>query len=716
MSPEKSDSISVTSGLSRRTVLRHSLVGGAAVGTLATSVSGDDTDNDVSSYQPPTDVGEAGSVVSEFQDDATAVLFKRCNPWETPANEIVLDELGIEYDLVALDADLETADEVVPLEPELDMVILPSTQDQTFYDIMSQDLRQDILEYVFAGGTLVAHMATNGWPCTGEFPHPFLPNEITTEGDFIEEIGVNDGDHPIVDGLTDADLSGWGASAHGHFTNLDTDEVNVIFGAREGPEAAPVCIEYPFGDGSVIATVQTAEWPFGRDAGTEALLFNELSYAVGADAPEPPEETGLVLNDLSVESIIPGEAAQGEQIEIAATAVNRTESDITGSIDVDFDNEVIGSIDIDLDPDASVDIFAEVDVGTIVNSGNIEIGFQVAEIDEATIEIESFDSSLTNSTEEVESNDGAPLPSKLQDDATVLLLKDQDPWGEPGNEIILSELGVPYARVNSTDFDRVMDDLEAFDVVLMPSVQGQPFVDRVIQYSSRIREYVSNGGTFVGHMALLTGAQWPQFLPDGVDTVPENISEVTIVDQETPIFDGLTDDDLSRWNYSTHGFFTDVESEDILAGRADGPNNTPTYLEYQHGDGLVITTKHTVEWPFASGNGTPRLLLEELAYAVAAGDAPGVGGGDEVSTDLLVTELGDVDHSQSIGPGDAVKTLQYINGGQEAVAGQFNPAAADLTQNESVTQADVALIQDRIVGNEVEIPQRDAETETAGTR
>lgn len=80
MSPEKSDSISVTSGLSRRTVLRHSLVGGAAVGTLATSVSGDDTDNDVSSYQPPTDVGEAGSVVSEFQDDATAVLFKRCNP------------------------------------------------------------------------------------------------------------------------------------------------------------------------------------------------------------------------------------------------------------------------------------------------------------------------------------------------------------------------------------------------------------------------------------------------------------------------------------------------------------------------------------------------------------------------------------------------------------------------------------------------------------
>ena len=201
------------------------------------------------------------------------LLFKDVNPWQTTSNEDALTALGISYDL-ATSAQMATADLDL-----YDVVIIASDQPQSFYDVFDANLSR-FSNYVSGGKVLEFHGCDNGWE-SGFWN--ILPGGTTHERCSDDYNYIADPSHPIVAGLTDADLVGSSAS-HDHFltlpgstTIITTDDVGL-----------PTTIEYPFGSGTVIATCMTYEFAYDRAWGFAPMLSNTITYALSLSGMDVP--------------------------------------------------------------------------------------------------------------------------------------------------------------------------------------------------------------------------------------------------------------------------------------------------------------------------------------------------------------------------------------------------------------------------------------------
>lgn len=254
--------------------------------------------------------------------DGDVLILKNCDPWDIPANETALSELDVTYEVRSMDDAVETFWDNEELLYEYDAVVVPSTQPEAYYVAMT-DLKPLLDEYVRAGGTLVAHMGTRGWPCSSEQPIPLdvesdysiLEEETTdqpTDIPELQELTAVEPDHPIVEEFNDADLSSWSEtfSSFGVVRNLPS-ETTPIVALDVDPNNSPVSVEYSKGEGSVLATMMVIEWPYGADetndedafGGTRELLKSELEYAIeGAvdDGEESDDEDGRTAEDESV--------------------------------------------------------------------------------------------------------------------------------------------------------------------------------------------------------------------------------------------------------------------------------------------------------------------------------------------------------------------------------------------------------------------------------
>jgi hypothetical protein len=93
--------------------------------------------------------------------------------------------------------------------------------------------------------------------------------------------GVNGGQ--IVDAGPRHDLDDFFYSTHGYFTNLPPGTVTILaydLGGGVPNRSRPVMIQYPFGNGTVIAGMTTIEWMYAGCNGTPdlKLLANEFGY------------------------------------------------------------------------------------------------------------------------------------------------------------------------------------------------------------------------------------------------------------------------------------------------------------------------------------------------------------------------------------------------------------------------------------------------------
>ena len=297
-----------STGLYRRTLIKSSAAAGI-VGLGSGTVA---ADGSVSSGRPATDEDEREkvSVKTENNDSATALLLKNKDPWGSPENEQVLDELDVTYEVATSDtfSDFRTQIE----NGTYDVIIIASDQrSDTFYSSVL-DIRDAILNFVQDGGVLVAHMLTNnqGWPAE------FLPDGIITIDNVLEQssdnLTIETEDSPIVEKITNNGLDGWNYSTHGHFEQIPNQTTAVI--DKESDDSKPTYIEHPYGSGTILATEQTVEWRGVNDQGfiefAERLNKNEIEYAL-AGADEQPDET------VQTEFIGPSEAAPGNEINIS---------------------------------------------------------------------------------------------------------------------------------------------------------------------------------------------------------------------------------------------------------------------------------------------------------------------------------------------------------------------------------------------------------------
>lgn len=302
--------------IQRRTVLQLALAGGV-VGRSIPLVSGDEGEGALTEGPEVSTSSKTETKTTPDDVDASVLLVKNCDPWDVPANEIALEDLGYAYDRLTAESLVDRQGSDLDLD-DYEVLLIPTTQSEAYYHALSA-LSSAIDGFVDAGGTLIVHAGERGWPCgiSGsllEFPGK-VDNKYTFDlqgGEEIpelQELDVLNEDHPVADGFDGEDLSYWAndISSFGHFEGLPADARRVV-GLEIDPDRFPSYVEYPFGDGRVLATMQGPEWPFGdpeiRD-GTEQLLKQELEYAVETDpqpAPDPAPSKGRLAGSVHSDS------------------------------------------------------------------------------------------------------------------------------------------------------------------------------------------------------------------------------------------------------------------------------------------------------------------------------------------------------------------------------------------------------------------------------
>lgn len=191
-------------------------------------------------------------------------------------------------------------------------IILAAAQNPAFYNALFNLGRlQRLQSFVENGGILVANLTDNASGPDGggawTSGHIFLGG-LEKVKSFVEDNSIIDTTSPVVTGkfggtnggqLIDQenfkDLDGWNWASLGYFTSLPPN-TNIIL-SEAGDANKPVMIEYPFGQGYVIATMTTTEWRYGGGFGdsqggkgnfpqNRKLLANELGYAYSLAHPE----------------------------------------------------------------------------------------------------------------------------------------------------------------------------------------------------------------------------------------------------------------------------------------------------------------------------------------------------------------------------------------------------------------------------------------------
>ena len=295
--------------LTRRTVL----AGAPTVALLGGTAAGEEPSSQTPPENPPdggTNVEPhwqpGGPSTADAVEGREFLIVKDCNAWYSPANEIVLSDFGVSYQVInstgVSDTDLTAFTDVV----------LVSTQPGSYYDRLAA-ASDDLQAFVEDGGTLHAHVATDGYPCTTRGTGAILPEGVGTRVNLVDDLEITAPDNPIVDGI--GNLDGWNLSTHGWLTNLPSS-ATVIAGFQGNPIDRPTFVEYGVGDGTVLATTQTVEWPFYSGNGTRTLLFNDLAYTGGATGGTGglddliAEKSGLIdeIQGLAAEPFVLGPA------------------------------------------------------------------------------------------------------------------------------------------------------------------------------------------------------------------------------------------------------------------------------------------------------------------------------------------------------------------------------------------------------------------------
>lgn len=239
-----------------------------------------------------------GIGIQSVESQSDALIIKDCRPWGTDANEQVFDDLNVDYDVIPSSRLAETT-----LEDYM-VVVLPSTQDSSYYDRLAE-ANDDIERFVAGGGTLVAHVTDDGWPCATQWNESFLPDDVGKENTLRNDLSIEAETHPLVESFSDETLDGWGSSTHGYLTNLPDDAT--VVATIGGDESRPTYADYGYESGRVLVTMQTMEWPYTGSVGSRpedprALLQTELEIALDGRRSQRVSAQSTILHYINGEN------------------------------------------------------------------------------------------------------------------------------------------------------------------------------------------------------------------------------------------------------------------------------------------------------------------------------------------------------------------------------------------------------------------------------
>lgn len=186
-------------------------------------------------------------------------------------------------------------------------VVISAAQAQAFYDNLfpAGSVHPAITSFVEGGGVLVAHLAdvASGPGNGGNWAGDAFVGGLRRVTAFRNNNAIADGSHSIIAGTSECpsencaeirdilvrqDLDNWFHSSHGYFIALPAGTTVLLTqpdATRDG-EPEPIMVEYPVGQGRVIASMVTSEQRYSGDkARSLTLLANELAYAIAMSPP-----------------------------------------------------------------------------------------------------------------------------------------------------------------------------------------------------------------------------------------------------------------------------------------------------------------------------------------------------------------------------------------------------------------------------------------------
>ena len=231
------------------------------------------TEQDNLTYQVASNPQHPASISSL----APVLLIMDNNPWGRTAIQDVLNEYDIPYDQVG-SSDIPTID----LSP-YPVVIIPSVQNTNYYSMYNANLSK-FETYVANGGVLELHGANYS-----SAPPPQLPGGVLNFYDTDGYNYVEEPTHPLVSLVNDVTPNPFpgGSASHNYFSQTVTN-TTVICTQGVVSGGNPTLIEYPYGDGLVIASGQTMEFYYTSKYGSGLILPNMILYAYS-------RATGLAL-------------------------------------------------------------------------------------------------------------------------------------------------------------------------------------------------------------------------------------------------------------------------------------------------------------------------------------------------------------------------------------------------------------------------------------
>ncbi len=196
---------------------------------------------------------------------ATALLIQDLAPWGTAANEAVLADNGIAFDMIPSSAIASTDLSAYAL------VIVPSDQPTSYYSRLGAQATQ-LNEYVSDGGTLEFHAAAWGF-AGGDASIVTLPEGMRINFYYSDRNDVLDPSHPLVAGVPDP-FFGTSAS-HSYFSSVPAGAILVA----ADDLGRPNLVIYDSGRGRVIAGGQTFEFGYANDQDAGLILRNMIPFA-----------------------------------------------------------------------------------------------------------------------------------------------------------------------------------------------------------------------------------------------------------------------------------------------------------------------------------------------------------------------------------------------------------------------------------------------------
>ena len=243
---------------------------------------------------PPTAVAVDGCT---RMPGATVLLFQDVVAWCATSDE---DPRGADVTQLLVQGapfDICTSDQLGTLNlSQYREIVIASHQTSTFYNNLfpGGTISPALAAWVMAGGILTGNLADGGF-----FARTFIGG-LTMVFDLSNDLAIAAPLHPIITGefggvnggqIVDTgplhDLDDWNASTHGYFTNLPPGTVTILtydLGGGVPDLSHPVMVQYPFGNGTVIAGMTTIEWMYSGGCGLipapqdRKLLSNELGY------------------------------------------------------------------------------------------------------------------------------------------------------------------------------------------------------------------------------------------------------------------------------------------------------------------------------------------------------------------------------------------------------------------------------------------------------